>query len=155
MSGLEPQEPAAAARAIIDAGRYMTLGTADEAGLPWVSPVWYAPASYRELLWVSRPEARHSRNIVARPQVGIVIFDSHAPVGGGQGVYMSALAEEAGAVDLARRMEVFSRRSRDQGARAWTTEDVQPPARLRLYRALVSEHFVLSARDERLPVALD
>jgi hypothetical protein len=51
------------ARAIIDANLYMVLGTADEAGRPWVSPVYFAPASYREFLWVSQPQATHSRNI--------------------------------------------------------------------------------------------
>ena len=43
------------ARAIIDSSRYLTLGTADESGLPWVSPVWYAPDGYREFFWVSAP----------------------------------------------------------------------------------------------------
>lgn len=155
MSVIEPEDRAAIARAIIDESRYMTLGTADETGLPWVSPVWYAPATYRELFWVSKPEARHSLNIAARPQVSIVVFDSNAPVGRGQGVYMSAIAEEVAAADLARGMEIFSRRSQEQGARAWTTEDVQPPARLGLYRAVVSDHFVLSPADERLPVSLE
>ena len=48
------------ARAIIDANRYMTLATADAAGRPWPTPVYFAPVAYRELIWVSRPEARHS-----------------------------------------------------------------------------------------------
>jgi predicted pyridoxine 5'-phosphate oxidase superfamily flavin-nucleotide-binding protein len=30
------------AREIIDAGRYMVLATADEHGVPWASPAWYA-----------------------------------------------------------------------------------------------------------------
>ncbi len=46
----------------------MTLGTADEGGTPWVSPVWYAPDGYTEFLWVSDPEARHSRNLAARAE---------------------------------------------------------------------------------------
>jgi nitroimidazol reductase NimA-like FMN-containing flavoprotein (pyridoxamine 5'-phosphate oxidase superfamily) len=58
----------AIARTIIDSSRYMTLGTADETGLPWVSPVWYAPAEYRQFFWVSSPEARHSRNLMTRPR---------------------------------------------------------------------------------------
>ena len=33
----------AVARAILDANHYMTLGTADENGPPWVSPLYYAP----------------------------------------------------------------------------------------------------------------
>ncbi len=41
----------ATARSIIDFNRYMTLGTADENGLPWASPVWYcAIASERFVL---------------------------------------------------------------------------------------------------------
>ena len=30
------------ARAIIESNRYMVLGTADEDGVPWVTPVWFA-----------------------------------------------------------------------------------------------------------------
>ena len=41
------------ARAMIDGNRYMVLGTADEGGRPWVSPVYYAPSGYSELYWVS------------------------------------------------------------------------------------------------------
>jgi nitroimidazol reductase NimA-like FMN-containing flavoprotein (pyridoxamine 5'-phosphate oxidase superfamily) len=155
VSETEPQDRSTVAKAIVDANRYMTLGTADETGLPWVSPVWYAPAAYRELYWVSSPEARHSRNIAVRPQVSIVIFDSNAPVGSGQGVYMSAVAKEVATPGLDRGMEIFSQRSQQQGARPWTTKDVQPPAPLRLYHAAVSEHFVLSPGNERLPVSID
>jgi Pyridoxamine 5'-phosphate oxidase len=80
------------ARAIIDGNGYMTLGTADADGLPWASPVWCAPASYREFFWVSRPCARHSQNIAARPDVGIVIFDSTVPISTGKAVYLAARA---------------------------------------------------------------
>lgn len=61
----DEQALAAIARSIIDSNRYMTLGTADESGLPWMSPAWYAVAEYRESFWVSSPEARHSRNVDA------------------------------------------------------------------------------------------
>lgn len=37
------------ARAVIDGNRYMVLGTADEGGRPWVSPVYYTPSGYSEL----------------------------------------------------------------------------------------------------------
>jgi len=148
------QELEVIARAIIDSNRYMTLGTADESGLPWVSPVWYAPAEYRRFFWVSAPEARHSRNLAARPQVSIVIFDSQAAIGAGQAVYMSAVAEESTGDELEGGVATFSRRSEAQGARSWTNADVRPPARHRLYRAVASEHFVLAHQDQRLPVNL-
>jgi nitroimidazol reductase NimA-like FMN-containing flavoprotein (pyridoxamine 5'-phosphate oxidase superfamily) len=148
------QAPASLARAIIDEISYMTLGTADENGLPWVSPVWFASDAYREFFWVSLPERRHSRNIATRPEVAIVIFDSRVPISTGQAVYMSAVAEEVTGRGVERGIEIFSRRSEAEGARPWSLDDVRGEARLRLYRATASEHFVLSPQDDRIPVDL-
>jgi Pyridoxamine 5'-phosphate oxidase len=147
----------AIARAIIDSNSYMVLATADESGLPWASPVWYAPSEYREFLWVSSPEARHSRNLAARPQLAIVIFDSTQAIGTGQAVYMSAVAEQPAGGDLDRGIEIFSDRSEERGGRAWTREDVLPPAPIRLYKATVSEHSMLdpaASPDRRTPVTV-
>jgi hypothetical protein len=142
--GMNQQEDlGAVARGIIDSNRYMVLGTADETGRPWVSPVYFAAAGYAEFYWVSSPEATHSRNVAARSQLSIVVFDSQVPIGTGQGVYMSAVAEELEGVDLDRGIDIFSRRSEEHGAREWTLEDVRPPALYRLYRATASEHWVL------------
>jgi hypothetical protein len=153
---MEIPEREAMAKRIVDGNSYMTLGTADADGLPWASPVWFAPASYRELFWVSRPGARHSQNIAQRPDVAIVIFDSTVPIGTGRAVYMAARAEQVTAADeVERGMTVFSARSVAQGAHEWTPDDVRASAQLRLYRALASEQFVLSSRDERLPVSLE
>jgi nitroimidazol reductase NimA-like FMN-containing flavoprotein (pyridoxamine 5'-phosphate oxidase superfamily) len=143
------------ARAIIDANRYMTIGSADADGTPWATPVWFAPDGYREFFWVSSPDARHSRNIAVRPRVSIVIFDSQVPEGEGQAVYMSALAEQLDGDERERGIGIFSRHSEVSGAGSWTSSDVLPPARLRLYRARVDEWFVLGERDERVPLTLD
>jgi len=148
------QDLGAVARAIIDSNYYMTLGTADEAGRPWVSPVYYAVAGYREFFWVSSPEATHSRNLAARPEVAIVIFDSRAPVGAGQGVYISTTAEELEGDELDRGIGVFCRRSQAHGAGEWTRDDVMPPARHRLYHATALGHSVLGERDQRMPLAI-
>jgi nitroimidazol reductase NimA-like FMN-containing flavoprotein (pyridoxamine 5'-phosphate oxidase superfamily) len=144
----------AIARAIIDSNLYMTLGTADEAGRPWVSPVYYVHEGYANFYWVSSPDATHSRNLAARPEVSIVIFDSTIPVGSGQGVYVRAVAEELTGTDLDRGIAVFSRRSEAHGAGEWNPEDVRPPARHRLYRATASEHFVLGPEDRQMPVSV-
>jgi len=146
---------AAAVRAIIDANAYLTLATADADGVPWASPVWFAHAGFRELFWVSDPDARHSRNIAERPGVGIVVFDSLAPIGTGRGVYLRAIATQVGNDDLERGLAIFSKRSRDHGGRAWPAADVRPPARHRLYRALVREHHLGGRDDRRTLVDLD
>ncbi|HEX2182443.1 MAG TPA: pyridoxamine 5'-phosphate oxidase family protein [Rubrobacteraceae bacterium] len=154
--GRDPgQELGAIARTIIDSNLYMTLGTADEDGDPWVSPVYYASAGYSEFYWVSYSEARHSRNLAVRPRISIVIFDSRASIGTGQGVYMTAVARELADRDLDRSIEIYSRRSEAHGAREWTRTDVRPPARHRLYHATVSEHYVLGQRDKRMPVRVE
>lgn len=141
-------------RAIVGENRYMVLGTADAAGRPWVSPVWFATEDARVFFWVSSPDARHSRNLDARPQVSLAIFDSAQAPGTGRGVYVAAEAAEVGGEELDDGVRVFARRSAEQGLRAWTREEVLPPARHRLYRALATEHFVLDDHDVRVPVQL-
>lgn len=154
LRSMTEQELAASAKTIIDSNRYMAIGTADESGQPWVTPVWFAQEGYREFVWVSRPGAQHSRNIAARPQVAIVIFDSQVSPGSAEAVYMIAAAEELPADELEPSLGVFAGESEAQGLSVWTRDNVVPPARHRLYRATVSEHFVLSPQDERLPVNL-
>jgi nitroimidazol reductase NimA-like FMN-containing flavoprotein (pyridoxamine 5'-phosphate oxidase superfamily) len=139
----------AAGREIVDAGKYMVLGTADADGRPWVSPVWYAHEGYREFFWVSGVDVEHSRNIAARPEISIVVFDSGAAVGTGQAVYMAAVAEEVtSAAEQERGMEVFNRRSVEQGARPWSLDEVRPPESIRLFRATVSRHSMLDKSGE-------
>src|SRR5262249_46597668 len=153
---MEIPEREALARVIVDGNSYMTLGTADPHGRRWASPVWYAPASYREFFWVSKPGARHSQNIGVRPDIAIVIFDSTVPIGTGKAVYMAARGEEVTAAgEVERGMAGFSERSVAQGGLGWTAGHVCPWARLGLFRALASEQFVLSPQDERLPFSLE
>ena len=148
------QDPAAIARAIIDSNLYMVLGTADAAGVPWVSPVYYAPVGYVEFLWLSSPEAKHSRNLRSRHEVAIVIFDSTAAISTGQGVYMSAVAHEVSSDEVDDRIEFFSRRSLEHGGRPFSVRDVDASSRLRLYTAAANDHFVLEPdRDLRVPVS--
>src|SRR6266540_1223863 len=145
MSGNDPEM---VARSIIDASLYMVLATADAAGRPWSVPVYFAHSDWIEFFWVSSPEATHSCNIAARPQVGIVIFDSRVPIGMGQGVYMSAVADETTGEQLERGIDVFSGRSLATGGAAWTPDDVRGAAPFRLYRATAAEHSIL-AKDGR------
>lgn len=145
------------ARAVLDANSYAVLATATADGTPWASPVWFAHAAYRELFWVSAPDSRHSRNIVARPRIAMVVFDSTAAPNTGQAVYMSATAgrvtDPAG---LERGLAVFSARSLREMDTEWGADRVTGAARLRLYRAEVDEHSILdpdAAIDVRITVS--
>ena len=152
MSAPAPAGPTV--RDIIEASRYLVLATADATGRPWSSPVYFAHLDLTEFFWVSSPDATHSRNIAVRPEVGIVVFDSQAAIGAGQGVYMSAVAKLLDDGETAQGIEVFSRRSVVHGASRWTSEDVRPGSGLRLYRATADSHWILAKDgqpDHRVP----
>jgi uncharacterized protein YhbP (UPF0306 family) len=142
-------EPTAIARAIIDANLYLVLGTADAGGLPWVSPVYYAAAGYTQFYWASSPQTRHSRTLAARPSLSLVIFDSRAPINTGQAVYMSAVAAMLTPAELDRGLAIYSRSVLAHGGRPITLGDLRAPARLRLYRATASAHWVLDPDPSR------
>lgn len=138
---------------IVEASQYMTLATADADGLPWASPVWYAANRGDEFVWVSDPAARHSRNLAVRPQLAIAIFDSHQVPGTGRGVYIAAHGEPVADEQLDRAIKIFSDKSVAGGGEPWTRSDMLPPSRLRLYRAVANERFVLATgKDVRIPV---
>jgi len=83
-----------------------------------------------------------------------VVFDSHAPIGTGGGVSMVATAEQLLGDDRLAALEIFSTRSIAHGGGPFGLEDVEPPAELRTYRAIASEHWVLDSRDRRQPVSV-
>jgi nitroimidazol reductase NimA-like FMN-containing flavoprotein (pyridoxamine 5'-phosphate oxidase superfamily) len=144
----------AAARKIIDKGFYMVVATADPAGQPWPSPVYYAPSEYRDFFWISQPDAQHSENLRERREVGIVIFDSRVKPGSGQGVYILGVARELPAHETGEGVEIYSKRSVEHGSGELTVEDVSPPARHRLYQATAEAMYVLDEHDHRVEVSL-
>lgn len=99
---------------------YLVLGTADAAGNPWVSPVFFAARDEHLLFWVSSPDSRHSRNIDVQPIVAITVFDSRAAIGSGDAVYLrataGALSETAASAGLVR---LNLRLPADRQLRAW------------------------------------
>ena len=146
-------ELATLARTIIDANLYLTVGTADRDGRPWVTPVYYATADYTDFYWVSAADAEHSRNIAVRPDVGIVIFDSSVRPYEGRAVYLTAVATELAGGELVRCLGFYPGPP-ERGATSIALEDVTAPSPYRLYRATASEHHVLCPRAPREPCSL-
>lgn len=142
------------ARELISANRYMTLATADESGRPWISPVWFAPDD-GGFLWISRPESRHSRNLLGRPELALVIYDSTARPAERQALYVEAVAEQ---LDGERRDAAVARYSEHSVAddlEPLSVESISEGAPFRMYRAAVTAAFMLEdERDIRIPVEL-
>jgi len=134
------------ARALIDANLYLTLGTADPDGRPWLAPVYFAPAGDRTFLWVSDVEARHSRNLAERPAVSLVVFDSTVAPYHGRAVYASGEARELAGDDLDRALGSYPRQD-GRGATPIGLDDVIAPSSYRLYEVTVTEMWVLCPRE--------
>ncbi|HEX5017526.1 MAG TPA: pyridoxamine 5'-phosphate oxidase family protein [Actinomycetes bacterium] len=145
------------AREILRAHSYVVLATVNAEGAPWASPVWFAMEESPELYWVSRPNARHSQNIEARPQIAMVVFDSTAAPGVRQAVYLTAIARQVtDPVEIEHGIAVFSRKSVREGAGAFGVNEITSPAELRLYRASVQECWILDPDvDVRISVPLN
>jgi nitroimidazol reductase NimA-like FMN-containing flavoprotein (pyridoxamine 5'-phosphate oxidase superfamily) len=145
------------AAAVIEANKYMTLGTVGQDGRPWVSPVYFTPDGHHDFYWVSSPEAAHSLNIARNAEVSIVIFDSSVAIGQASAVYLNARAELVPDDQLERRAEHYA--SRYPELRAFSVDELH--ADLRLYRAKATHHWLLirgrdpeygTGIDSRLPV---
>lgn len=121
--------------------RYLVLGTADGEGRPWATPVFFAADGEHRILWVSAPESRHSRNIATRPDVAITVFDTGAPIGGAEALYLEATAGPV--ADDARTGALALLNTRLPDGRRLGPDDVGPEGPMRLYQATITRHFVL------------
>ena len=72
----------------------MTIATVCADGSPWNTPL--APTPSKDLIfrWGSNEDSVHSQNIRNEKRVFVVIYDSTAPEGAGEGIYMKGEAEE-------------------------------------------------------------
>ena len=153
----DPDEPheslAAHARELLDANRYLTLGTVSPGGQPWVSPVYFAWADGWQFLWVSVVDARHSLNLAARPAVSLAVFDSTVPAYHGRAVYAVGEAREVPPDALDDALPHYPGPSA-RGGGPITRDDLTGDSPWRLYRATASELWVLCPREPRQACAL-
>jgi uncharacterized protein YhbP (UPF0306 family) len=126
---------------VLAANRYLVLGTADEDGQPWVTPVFLAPLAPSRLCWVSPPDSRHSRNIAHRSAVAITVFDSTVEVGRAEAVYFDADVAQATPDKMDAALQSLNSRL-PQGKRL-SRADLQPHGPLVTYRADLRHHYVL------------
>jgi nitroimidazol reductase NimA-like FMN-containing flavoprotein (pyridoxamine 5'-phosphate oxidase superfamily) len=127
------------AAAVVEANKYLVLGTVGADGLPWVTPVYFTPEGHDAFYWVSSPDALHSRNVAERPDVSIAIFDSSVPIGGASAVYFRARATQVPDDELERCVALYAARYPE--LRAYSVDELHDD--IRLYRARPTEHWIL------------
>ncbi|MEV8371855.1 pyridoxamine 5'-phosphate oxidase family protein [Kribbella sp. NPDC056861] len=121
--------------------RYLVLGTVDPTGTPWITPVFFAPDGTDSVLWVSSPDSRHSRNLAHSPTVAITLFDSQAPIGKAEALYLESTASQVDDTAQSAALELLN--SRLPTEKHLDLADVGPAGLLRIYRASIQQHHVL------------
>src|SRR4051794_37228164 len=103
------------ARELLESTSYVVLSTADAAGSPWVTPVWFAPDGLERLYWLSWPGSRHSELIEQRPEIALTVFDSTVAPYNGAAFYATANAHQCRDEHLDVGLAVVNQRSVSQG----------------------------------------
>jgi general stress protein 26 len=122
------------ARRLVEDCNHMIIASADEAGSPRVSPVFYAHDEAHALYWVSSKNARHSANIRVRPGIDLVIFSLER---GTDALYIGAEAHELNdEAEVAAGTKVMQ--SRPQAGKFMVKDvgDVSGDAVWRIYKAV-------------------
>ena len=126
---------------LLAANLYLVLGTADEHGRPWATPVFFARLDADRVCWVSGPDSRHSRNIAQRAEVAITVFDSTVDVGRGEAAYFDATAGPAPASDIDAALRALN--DRLPQAKALSTSDLRPQGPMVVYVAELRHRYLL------------
>lgn len=135
------------AKKIIEANVYMTIATMD-GNVPWISPVFFAYDLDYSLYWVSNKDARHSKNIRHHPNVAIVVFNSQAIEGDGDGVYFEAeVIELIDFKEIEQAMVIFNARATQDDFKVKKVSEVANEGIWRIYKAVPNSISKLTKGD--------
>lgn len=148
---------ATTARRLLDAAPLCAIATVTPGGRAHVNTTYFAWSPEFELVWLSEPHAKHSRNIRENDSVAVAVYDSGQTWGKpDRGIQLFGTAREVdrGAADAAEAL--YAARFPDYGRTALGAYRfyVLRPRRLKLFdeRELGTGVFVTAriARDRRL-----
>lgn len=114
--------------------------------MPWNSPVYSAFDQNYNFYWASDQNGQHSKNIKENPDVFLVIYDSTAAEGTGEGVYVKAKAYElTDEEEILHALEVLDKRvgkTKERDAKAFLEDYPR-----RVYKAVPEKFWMNSDGD--------
>jgi uncharacterized protein YhbP (UPF0306 family) len=88
---------AAVARRLLDASTLCAIATVGAGGRPHINTAYFAASPHLEIVWLSEPDAQHSRNLRANPSAAIAVYATTQSWGGqDRGIQLFGPAREAG-----------------------------------------------------------
>lgn len=151
------------AKQIIAENIYCIVATASSDGVPWISPVFYGYDEDYNIYWISDKNSKHSQLIRQNPKVAIVIFNSQAPEGEGDAVYMEAKVYElTDENEVKEGVKIRDSRAKVEEFRVKKIEEVTGEGIWRVYKAVPSKISKLTSGeyingqyvDKRIEVSL-
>lgn len=102
------------ARALLDAVPLCAIATVSADGGAHVNTAYFAWSSRFEIVWLSAPEAHHSRNLERHRSVAVAVFDTHQSWGGrDRGIQMFGTASEARGTAKREAERIYARRFKE------------------------------------------
>lgn len=127
----------AQAKQIIEENIYCTVSTASLKGSPWISPVFFSYDEDYNIYWVSYINSLHSKLLRKNPQAAIVIFNSTAKEGEGDGVYFEVkVVELSREKEILKAINIMNRRVTVDDFRIKSIDEVMDKGVWRIYKAI-------------------
>jgi len=125
------------ARQILAENIYCTIATSSKEGIPWISPVFFGYDEKFNIYWISDKNAKHSKLIHSNPKIAIVIFNSKAPEGKGDAIYIEAEAHElTNEKEIKKGVKIRDSRAKIEEFRVKKIEEVMNDGAWRIYKAI-------------------
>lgn len=101
----------AIARDLLEASTLCAIATVSPGGRAHVNTAYFAWSRTFELVWLSAPEARHSRNLHANPSAAVAVFASKQSWGGpDRGIQLFGSAREVDGADARKARRLYQQR---------------------------------------------
>jgi uncharacterized protein YhbP (UPF0306 family) len=99
------------ARRLLEASTLCAISTVTPAGLAHVNTAYFAWSPELDVIWLSEPRARHSRNVRGNPSVAIAVYDSTQTWGTpDRGIQLLGRARRAAEDEIEWCVAVYTRR---------------------------------------------
>lgn len=106
---------AAIARRLLDASTLCAIATVSAAGRAHVNTAYFAWGREFEIVWLSAPEARHSRNVRANPTVAVPVRSTQRWGGNDRGIQLFGRARELRGRSAREAERLYAKRFRAYG----------------------------------------
>jgi uncharacterized protein YhbP (UPF0306 family) len=143
------------ARRLMNASTLCAMATAWPGGRPHINHMYFALSGRFDVVWISDPDSRHSRNLSVNRSAAVTIYDSHQTWGGfdrGIQLFGTAGAVTGSAVEQAERAYAGRFSSFDPAANAYPLYRFRPRQVKLFYERILGGGTLVTARvtGERL-----